>query len=228
MTCSTPSARWTTSGPRSRSARGRPGRRRTRSRRGCWRARLRQAGVEDVRIQKPHLNVVGTIPGRERGSVVVGAHHDTVDIPGLRRRERRRLRGGGRARACALAPGQARRARRCGWRSSTPRRRARARSFAADGTRGSRQYVALRRARQSPPGLSRRSGRSRRWCSSTWSATATFRSRARRARTPISMPRSRTPLARPTATPRRSAGETTADRPTTTIRFSAPGSPRST
>jgi Zn-dependent M28 family amino/carboxypeptidase len=43
--------------------------------------RLREAGVEDVRIQKPHLNVVGTIPGRSRGSVVVGAHHDTYDIP---------------------------------------------------------------------------------------------------------------------------------------------------
>ena len=43
--------------------------------------RLRQAGVEDVRVQKPHRNVVGTIPGRARGSVVVGAHHDTFDIP---------------------------------------------------------------------------------------------------------------------------------------------------
>ena len=43
--------------------------------------RLREAGVDDVRVQKPHLNVVGTIPGRARGSVVVGAHHDTYDIP---------------------------------------------------------------------------------------------------------------------------------------------------
>jgi Zn-dependent M28 family amino/carboxypeptidase len=43
--------------------------------------RLRQAGVEDVRVQRPHLNVVGTIPGRSKGSVVVGAHHDTYDIP---------------------------------------------------------------------------------------------------------------------------------------------------
>ncbi|MGI8460650.1 MAG: M28 family peptidase [Solirubrobacterales bacterium] len=45
--------------------------------------RLREAGVDDVRIQRSHLNVVGTIPGLERGAVVVGAHHDTVDIPGF-------------------------------------------------------------------------------------------------------------------------------------------------
>jgi glutaminyl-peptide cyclotransferase len=41
--------------------------------------RLRQAGAEDVRIQRPYLNVVGTIPGRGPGAVVVGAHHDTKD-----------------------------------------------------------------------------------------------------------------------------------------------------
>jgi Iap family predicted aminopeptidase len=46
--------------------------------------RLRAAGAEDVRIQAPHLNVLGTLPGRERGTVVVGAHHDTKDaIPGF-------------------------------------------------------------------------------------------------------------------------------------------------
>ena len=47
-------------------------------------ARLRDAGVRQVRIQRPLHNVVGVIPGRERGAVVVGAHHDTKDaIPGF-------------------------------------------------------------------------------------------------------------------------------------------------
>lgn len=41
---------------------------------------LRAAGVEDVRIQRPHRNVVGTIPGEGAGSVVVGAHHDTKEL----------------------------------------------------------------------------------------------------------------------------------------------------
>jgi glutaminyl-peptide cyclotransferase len=45
--------------------------------------RLRQAGVRDVRVQRPRLNVVGRIPGRGRGAVVVGAHHDTKDVPGF-------------------------------------------------------------------------------------------------------------------------------------------------
>ena len=45
--------------------------------------RLIAAGVEDVEIQAPHRNVVGVIPGREPGYVVVGAHHDTEDVPGL-------------------------------------------------------------------------------------------------------------------------------------------------
>ena len=45
--------------------------------------RLRSAGVEDVRIQRPHRNVVGVLRGREPGFVVVGAHHDTKDVPGL-------------------------------------------------------------------------------------------------------------------------------------------------
>jgi glutaminyl-peptide cyclotransferase len=39
--------------------------------------RLREAGVEDVRVQRPWRNVVGVIPGEEPGAVVVGAHHDT-------------------------------------------------------------------------------------------------------------------------------------------------------
>jgi glutaminyl-peptide cyclotransferase len=45
--------------------------------------RLRDAGVSDVRIQHPYRNVVGLIPGNEPGTVVVGAHHDTKDIPGF-------------------------------------------------------------------------------------------------------------------------------------------------
>ncbi|MGH2954024.1 MAG: M28 family metallopeptidase [Solirubrobacterales bacterium] len=45
--------------------------------------RLREAGAEDVRIQRPWRNVVATLPGRERGeAVVVGAHHDTKDDVG--------------------------------------------------------------------------------------------------------------------------------------------------
>jgi Zn-dependent M28 family amino/carboxypeptidase len=45
--------------------------------------RLRAAGVHDVRIQHPYLNVVGRLPGRLPGAVVLGAHHDTKDIPGF-------------------------------------------------------------------------------------------------------------------------------------------------
>jgi len=45
-------------------------------------AKLEAAGVEDVRIQAPLRNVVGTIPGAEDGYVVVGAHHDTKDDVG--------------------------------------------------------------------------------------------------------------------------------------------------
>jgi glutaminyl-peptide cyclotransferase len=39
--------------------------------------RMRDAGLESVRIQSPWENVLGTIPGSEPGSVVVGAHYDT-------------------------------------------------------------------------------------------------------------------------------------------------------
>jgi Peptidase family M28 len=47
-------------------------------------ARLRAAGVRQVAVQRPLRNVVGVIPGREPGAVVVGAHHDTKDrIPGF-------------------------------------------------------------------------------------------------------------------------------------------------
>jgi Iap family predicted aminopeptidase len=45
--------------------------------------RLRRAGVEDVRVQRPWRNVVGRLPGSEPGVVVVGAHRDTKDIRGF-------------------------------------------------------------------------------------------------------------------------------------------------
>src|SRR5687768_15330531 len=45
--------------------------------------RLRAAGAEDIQVQRPYRNVVATIPGTGEGTVVVGAHHDTKDIPGF-------------------------------------------------------------------------------------------------------------------------------------------------
>jgi Zn-dependent M28 family amino/carboxypeptidase len=45
--------------------------------------RLREAGVRGIRVQHPDRNVVGRIPGEAPGTVVVGAHHDTKDIPGF-------------------------------------------------------------------------------------------------------------------------------------------------
>jgi glutaminyl-peptide cyclotransferase len=45
--------------------------------------RLREARVSRVRVQHPHRNVVGRIPGELPGTVVVGAHHDTKDIRGF-------------------------------------------------------------------------------------------------------------------------------------------------
>lgn len=45
---------------------------------------LQAAGVEEVQVQRPYSNVVGTIPGSEPGAIVVGAHHDTKNaIPGF-------------------------------------------------------------------------------------------------------------------------------------------------
>ena len=46
-------------------------------------SRLEDAGAKDVAVQRPWRNVVATIPGTEEGTIVVGAHHDTKDIPGL-------------------------------------------------------------------------------------------------------------------------------------------------
>jgi glutaminyl-peptide cyclotransferase len=46
-------------------------------------SRLRAARIRDVRVQRPYRNVVAKIPGKEPGTVVIGAHHDTKDIPGF-------------------------------------------------------------------------------------------------------------------------------------------------
>ncbi len=101
---------------------------------------LRAAGVSDVRIQKPHRNVVGTIPGTEGDAILLGAHHDTKDIPAflgandgasgvavvleLARALPRRVDGP----SVQLALFDAEEARG-------------ERPFETDGTRGSRQYV---------------------------------------------------------------------------------------
>jgi glutaminyl-peptide cyclotransferase len=45
--------------------------------------RLRSAGIRDVRVQRPYRNVVARVPGAQPGTVVVGAHYDTKDIPGF-------------------------------------------------------------------------------------------------------------------------------------------------
>ena len=45
--------------------------------------RLRAAGLREVRVQRPYRNVLARIPGAESGTVVVGAHYDTKDIPGF-------------------------------------------------------------------------------------------------------------------------------------------------
>lgn len=44
-------------------------------------ASLEEAGAKDVAVQRPHRNVIATIPGEGEGTVVVGAHHDTLDAP---------------------------------------------------------------------------------------------------------------------------------------------------
>jgi Zn-dependent M28 family amino/carboxypeptidase len=42
--------------------------------------RLAEAGVGDVRVQRPNRNVVARIPGNAPGTVVLAAHHDTKDL----------------------------------------------------------------------------------------------------------------------------------------------------
>ena len=104
--------------------------------------KLRVAGVEDVRIQRPLRNVVGLIPGRGDGYVVLGAHHDTVEgIPGFVGANdgasgvavvlelARSLPNPARGPSIAIALFDGEEARP-------------GRDFADDGTRGSRQYVA--------------------------------------------------------------------------------------
>jgi glutaminyl-peptide cyclotransferase len=108
--------------------------------------RLDDAGVEDVEIQHPWRNVVGTIPGDEPDAIVVGAHFDTKDIPGFVGAndgasgvavvlELARALGGGPVYGPSvhLALFDAEEARGD-------------RPFEVDGTRGSRQYVRLARA----------------------------------------------------------------------------------
>ncbi|MQA74866.1 MAG: M28 family peptidase [Solirubrobacterales bacterium] len=116
--------------------------------------RLRRAGVEGVRIQRPYANVVARLPGSTPGAVVLGAHYDTKDaIP-------RFVGANDGASGVAILLELAR---------SLPRplpgpsvelaffdaEEARGdRPFEVDGTRGSRQYVELARAggeQGSPP-----------------------------------------------------------------------------
>jgi glutaminyl-peptide cyclotransferase len=116
--------------------------------------RLEQAGVDGVAVQRPYRNVVATIPGTGEGTVVVGAHHDTVDIPGfvgandgasgvavvleLARVLAAEAPLDGPSVAIALFDAEEARS---------------GREFADDGTRGSRQYVAYAKEGEqgSPP-----------------------------------------------------------------------------
>lgn len=45
--------------------------------------RLRAAGIREITVQHPYRNVVARIPGKLPGTVVVGAHYDTEEIPGF-------------------------------------------------------------------------------------------------------------------------------------------------
>jgi Zn-dependent M28 family amino/carboxypeptidase len=38
---------------------------------------LKEAGARDIKVQRPYANVVATLPGSKKGTVVVGAHYDT-------------------------------------------------------------------------------------------------------------------------------------------------------
>ena len=102
---------------------------------------LREAGARDIDVQRPYLNVVGTIPGGGQGAVVAGAHYDTKSgIPGFVGANdgasgvgvllelARSLPRGGNGPDVHLAFFDAEEARG-------------ERDFEADGTRGSRQYV---------------------------------------------------------------------------------------
>jgi glutaminyl-peptide cyclotransferase len=116
---------------------------------------LRRAGVEDVEVQHPYANVVGTIPGEEPGAIVVGAHHDTKNgIPGF-------VGANDGASGVAVVLGLARALEAPVDGPSIhlaffDAEEARGdRPFADDGTRGSRQYVDYARdgGRQGSPSL---------------------------------------------------------------------------
>ena len=134
---------------------------------------LRAAGVDDVRIQHPYLNVIGRIPGTEPGSIVVGAHHDTKDIPGF-------VGANDGASGVAVVLGIAR-ALAPRWRGPTldfalfdaeesVGKEESVPAFLKTGDRGSRQYVPMQCAASR---VRRTSPRSAPWCCSTWLATAT-------------------------------------------------------
>lgn len=122
-------------------------------------AGLRAAGAEDVRVQSPWRNVVATIPGREPGAIVVGAHHDTKPgIPGFVGAN-----DGASGVAVVLelarvlaaeAPLDGPSVRLALFDAEEARGE---RPFTEDGTRGSRQYVAYAEAggRQGSPPLDR-------------------------------------------------------------------------
>ena len=121
-------------------------------------ARLRNAGVRRVRIQHPWRNVVGTIPGSEPGSIVLGAHFDTKDVPGFVGANDG---ASGVAVVLELASDLASTGRLDGPAVNVAlfdAEEARGnRPFDRDGTRGSRQYVRLSRhgGRQGTPPLRR-------------------------------------------------------------------------
>lgn len=116
---------------------------------------LRRAGVEAVQIQRPERNVVGLIPGKEDGYLVLGAHYDTKDIPGFQGANDG---ASGAATVVELArslpnpmPGPALAIALFDAEEARGDRR-----FAVDGMRGSRRYVELAAAprgarRGSPP-----------------------------------------------------------------------------
>ena len=160
-------------------------------------------------------------PRQRAGTVVVGAHYDTKDVPGF-------VGANDGASGVAVVLELAR--------AISPARRldgpavdlaffdaeeARGdRPFDRDGTRGSRQFV--RYARTAASGHRRRCARSGRWSSSTWSATATSQIPRE-----ANSDRGSTPAFADAAPERRSAAPSAAGAAssTTTRRSSTPASP---
>ena len=116
--------------------------------------RLREAGAEDIEVQRPYRNVVATIPGTAEGTIVVGAHHDTKDIPDFVGANDG---ASGVAVVLELARVLAAEAPLDGPSISLAlfdAEEARGdRPFEEDGTRGSQQYVEVRGERGGGPGL---------------------------------------------------------------------------